>query len=73
GHDEAGDVVALLLTPVQGPLGDLDHDCSVGASDLLILLSQWGLCRDCDDCPADLNGDCVVGATDLLLLLVNWG
>ncbi len=73
GHDASGDVVALLLTPVEGPVGDLDNDCSVGAIDLLILLSQWGRCGDCDDCPADLNGDCVVGATDLLMLLVNWG
>ncbi len=73
GHDAKGDVVALLLTPVQAPVGDLDQDCSVGAADLLILLTNWGPCENCDDCPADLNGDCVVGATDLLILLVNWG
>ncbi len=73
GHDAKGDVVALLLTPVQARVGDLDHDCNVGAADLLILVTNWGPCRDCDDCPADLNGDCVVGATDLLMLLVNWG
>jgi hypothetical protein len=56
-----------------GPLGDLDGDCSVGASDLLILLVNWGPCADCDDCPADLDGNCIVGASDLLILLVNWG
>lgn len=57
-----------------GPVipGDLDGDGIVGASDLLILLVSWGLCDDCDDCPADLNGDCSVGAADLLILLVNW-
>ena len=53
--------------------GDLDGDGHVGASDLLILLVNWGPCADCDTCPADLDGDCSVGATDLLLLLVNWG
>lgn len=52
---------------------DLDGSGSVGASDLLILLSNWGPCENCDDCPADLNGDCIVGAADLLMLLVNWG
>ena len=25
-----------------GPLSDLDGDCSVGASDLLLLLANWG-------------------------------
>ncbi|MEE9131888.1 MAG: hypothetical protein V3T84_17895 [Phycisphaerales bacterium] len=54
-------------------LGDLDGDGTVGASDLLILLVNWGPCADCSDCPADLNGDCTVGATDLLILLSNWG
>lgn len=52
---------------------DLDGSGSVGASDLLILLANWGPCENCDDCPADLDGNCTVGATDLLILLVNWG
>ena len=54
-------------------LGDIDGNGSVGASDLLILLVNWGPCAACADCPADLNGDCSVGAADLLILLVNWG
>ncbi len=53
--------------------GDLDGDGSVGASDLLILLSNWGPCDNCENCPADLDGNCVVGAADLLILLANWG
>lgn len=73
GHDAAGDVVALLLTPVQGPLGDLDGDCQVGVSDFLILLSNWGSCENCAACPADLDNNCVVGVSDLLTLLGNWG
>ncbi len=53
--------------------GDLDGDGTVGANDLLILLSSWGPCADCDDCVADIDGDCNVGASDLLILLANWG
>lgn len=55
------------------PLGDLDGDCAVGVTDLLILLGNWGPCADCDDCLADLDGDCTVGVKDLLILLGNWG
>ena len=53
--------------------GDIDGDGTVGAADLLILLSNWGRCGDCDDCPADLDRNCTVGASDLLILLSNWG
>ncbi|MEE8156178.1 MAG: hypothetical protein V3T53_14590 [Phycisphaerales bacterium] len=62
-----------IYASVPDPGADLDGDGSVGASDLLILLVNWGRCGDCDDCPADLNGDCTVGAADLLILLANWG
>ena len=54
-------------------LGDLDADGSVGVSDLLILLANWGPCANCNACPGDLNGDCSVGVADLLILLANWG
>jgi probable HAF family extracellular repeat protein len=70
---EFNDPVAVLLTPISGPPGDLNGDCTVGVWDLLLLLSSWGPCTDCSDCPADIDGDCVVGAADLLILLVNWG
>ena len=53
--------------------GDIDGDGSVGVSDLLILLGEWGPCPDCNDCPADLDGDCSVGVADFLILLENWG
>ncbi|MEE9131718.1 MAG: FG-GAP repeat protein [Phycisphaerales bacterium] len=52
---------------------DLDGNGTVGATDLLSLLVNWGDCADCNDCPADFDGNCTVGATDLLALLVNWG
>ncbi len=71
--NEFNDLVAVLLTPIQGPAGDLNNDCQVGVVDLLILLGNWGPCDNCEDCPADLNGDCVVGAVDLVILLMNWG
>jgi len=73
GNDAKGDVVAVLLTPVEGPPGDLDIDCAVGLADLEILLNSWGPCPDCVNCLADLDGDCAVAVPDLLTLLANWG
>ncbi len=70
---EINDLVAVLLTPIQGPPGDLNNDCQVGVKDLLMLLGNWGPCDNCENCSADLNRDCVVGVPDLLILLGNWG
>ncbi len=64
---------ALVLTPIDPPLGDLDIDCAVGLADLEILLNSWGPCPDCVNCLADLDGDCRVAVPDLLTLLANWG
>ena len=66
-------IAAVLLTPIERRLGDLDGDCAVGVSDLLMLLADWGPCGDCGGCLADLNGDCLVGVADLWILLMNWG
>ena len=72
--DDLDATVGVLLSPLnQGILGDLNGDGVVSAGDVLILLSNWGPCDNCEDCSADLNGDCVVGAVDLLILLANWG
>ncbi|MEE8153549.1 MAG: PQQ-dependent sugar dehydrogenase [Phycisphaerales bacterium] len=54
-------------------VGDINGDGSVGSIDLILLLTSWGSCDECDNCDADLNGDCIVGAADLLILLANWG
>ena len=75
GHAFNGDIVAVLLTPVDVPLGDLDNDCTVGIDDFLMLLAAWGPCPDpCPpSCPADLDADCEVGIIDFLMLIANWG
>ena len=59
---------AVLLTPVQQPVGDIDGDCRVDTNDLLILLFEWGA----NDSPADLDGDGAVGIRDFLILLGHW-
>ena len=62
-----------ILVSSFSALGDLDGDGSVGVSDLLILLGDWGPCPPKGDCPADLDGNGSVGVKDLLILLGNWG
>ena len=71
----AGSVVAVLLTPIEPPVGDLDGDCHVGINDFLMLLAAWGPCPDpCPpSCPADLDCDGDVGINDFLILLAGWG
>jgi hypothetical protein len=54
----------------QGPLGDLNGDGIVTASDFALLLTAWGATGPN---PADLNDDGVVNAADATLLLDNWG
>ena len=49
---------------------DLDGDGLVSTTDLLIVLSRWGLANGN---PADFDNDGFVGTTDLLKLLANWG
>ncbi len=51
-------------------IGDLDGDGSVGASDLAIVLGNWG---PCEGCPMDLDGDGQVDAFDLAIVLGAWG
>ncbi len=49
---------------------DLDNTGTVGVSDLLSLLADWGPCKGC---PADFDDNGNVGVSDLLALLANWG
>jgi|GEM_PF-6062836 len=55
-----------------GPLpcpADFDGDGFVGASDLALLIGQWGQVGSA----ADLDGDGVIGAADLAMLIGDWG
>ena len=65
-----GDFDAFLVKFDLGCQWDLDGSGSVGLSDLLDLLANWGPCKGC---PADFDGDGEVGLSDLLDLLANWG
>ena len=49
--------------------GDIDNNCMVNVSDLLLLISEWGESISV----ADINLDGNVNVTDLLLLLGSWG
>lgn len=50
-------------------LADLDRDGDVNATDLAILLGQWG---ECAACSADLDADGEVGTDDLTALTSSW-
>ena len=61
-------------------LADLSGNGVVDATDLAILLGNWGSCDDpCEPgdpahtCAADFSGDCIVDAADLAMLLGAWG
>lgn len=57
-----------------GDAADINEDGVVNGADLLLLLSNWGMCDTFDgSCVGDLNGDCTVNGADLLILLTNWG
>ncbi len=62
--------VQILELPLSDCPADLDGDGTIGASDLAILLANWGPCLGCE---ADLNSDGVVGPFDLATLLASWG
>jgi hypothetical protein len=49
-------------------LADIDKDGSVGVSDLLMVIDEWGTDGD-----ADVNGDGIVDVGDLLAIVDAWG
>ena len=59
--------LSVTVTAAGSP-ADLDHDGTVGGSDLAILLSQWGSAGS-----ADFDGSGTVGGSDLATLLGAWG
>jgi hypothetical protein len=60
---------ALFIARAQTNPSDLNGDGVVDASDLAILIGQWGMMG----VPADLNGDGDVDASDLAILIGAWG
>lgn len=64
------DMGALERQPPDTCPADLDGDLEVGASDLTMLLGDWGAIGGST---ADLDGDGVVGPSDLAALLAAWG
>ena len=65
-----GDIGAFLIDFDPPCPWDLDESGSVGASDLLSLLAQWG--TDPGG-PPDFDEDGNVGESDLFILLDHWG
>ena len=63
-----GDAVPDSCTSKGNIFGDIDRDGQVGAADLGVLLSNFGVGGDV----ADLNCDGAVNAMDLSILLANW-
>ncbi len=68
----AGFGMRLDLLPDNNPPcpGDLDGDDSIGFSDVLIVLNDWGCA---DSCSSDVDGDNSVGFSDVLIILNDWG
>ena len=48
----------------------IDGDGTVGVSDLLVVLAEWG---PCPLCQGDLDADGHVGVNDLLVVISSWG
>ena len=73
--NNAGEILAqvggagVLLTPIGSAPGDIDNNCFVNVSDLLLLIGEWGKAGSF----ADINEDGNVNVTDLLALLASWG
>ena len=62
-------IIEVDVDQQSGQPADLDGDGVVGVSDVLFILSEWGLCSCC---PSDLNGDGEVNVSDLLSLIAAW-
>jgi agmatine/peptidylarginine deiminase len=72
GSDDTDQPFAIVGTIIECP-GDADGDGSVGVSDLLILLANWGEATAGGESGGDFDGSGTVGTADLLILLGAWG
>ena len=70
GRVDAFEAVFLALKMATPCPWDLDDNGSVGVSDLLSLLGQWGANPGG---PPDFDDDGNVGTSDFLVMLANWG
>jgi hypothetical protein len=63
---------AIVVTAGTQP-GDVNGDGIVNVTDLLAVVSSWGVCPPLPaTCPADLDHDVVVSVNDLLTVITNW-
>ena len=68
------DIAAAVSSIQPDPVpGDLNQDGAVGVGDLLIVLSNWGVCPLEPPCAGDTNDDGVINVADLVTVLSNWG
>lgn len=71
GFNQSGS--GTLTITCDGPVpcpSDVEGDGTVGITDFLATLAQWG---DVCPCTADINGDGMVGIIDFLQVLSDWG
>ena len=63
------------LTPAPAPTPDFDGDGTVGISDFLLFVEQFGFSQgDVGyDARFDLDGDGVIGISDFLIFVNNFG
>tara|TARA_Y100000589_G_C26866623_1_gene512186 strand:- start:380 stop:679 length:300 start_codon:yes stop_codon:yes gene_type:complete len=62
--------IRIFLNQYPCNQSDLNGDCTVNISDLLLLIDSWGNCSL--SCSGDYNQDGIVDVDDLLVLLAMW-
>ena len=72
-QDSGGHIVAVVLSPIPPPPGDINDDGAVDHLDLIELLACFGQPAAGGCTPADLNGDAFVNVLDLIALLMSYG
>ncbi|MBN2138951.1 MAG: lamin tail domain-containing protein [Sedimentisphaerales bacterium] len=73
GEAESSDLVHIAIVESMCPVGNLNDDCAVNGSDLLIMADNWLVDSGSAGGPlGDLNGKDGVEMTDFTLLAENW-
>ena len=63
---DSGLIELDVVEPVDG---DVNGDGIVNVADILIVISEWGVCSGCS---SDVNSDGIVNVNDLLIVIANW-